>query len=116
VLDSTKWGAFFVSLCQSRACLKAESAFGANSMCGICHTISLSGKCQIETELSQFQKKIHVCTCIYFWLGNLILESQFHIVTERAEHTSVTLIDKKSLSFCLAGVAKCGIRAERTLR
>src|SRR5580693_2908531 len=84
-------------------------------MCGICHTISLSGKCQIETELSQFQKKIHVWTCIYFWLGNLILKSQFHIVTAGAEHTSVTLIDKKSLFLFLAGVAKCGIRAERTL-
>jgi hypothetical protein len=47
--------------------------------------------------------------------GNLNLKSQFRVVTEAAEHTSVTLIDKKSLFFFLAGVAKCGIRAERTL-
>ena len=52
---------------------------------------------------------------LYFWLGNLILKSQFHIVTAGAEHTSVTLIDKKSLFLYLAGVAKCGICAERTL-
>jgi hypothetical protein len=44
-------------------------------------------------------KKIDVWTSIYFWLGNLILKSQFHIVTVGAEHTSVTLINKKSLFF-----------------
>jgi len=48
--------------------------------------------------------------------GNLNLKSQFRVVTEAAEHTSVTLIDKKSLFFFFVWVSKIGISAKTTLK
>ena len=49
-------------------CMKdIQSVFSANSMCGICHMISLSGKCQIETELLQFQKKKYMSGLVYIF-------------------------------------------------
>jgi hypothetical protein len=87
-----------------------------NSMCGICHMISLSGKCQIETELSQFQKKN---TCLEFYIF-LAVQCYFEISISYCDsgcQTHLCHTYQQEISFFyLAGVAKCTLRCNKIIK